>query len=159
MKKAALATVLLTFIILASDSVLKFPALAQTPLKAAQAESGLPFSPAVRTAGLIFVSGHIGVDPQTGTLAGDDIASQTRQTMENIAALLKKEYGTGLKNVVKTTVFLKNMDDYAVMNAVYASFFPSRKPARSTVEVSRLARSALIEIDAIAEATGYMPEK
>ena len=70
MKKAAFTTVLLTFIILASDSVLKLPALAQTPLKAAQTESALPFSPAVRTASLIFVSGHIGIDPQTGKLAG-----------------------------------------------------------------------------------------
>jgi len=159
MEKSAFVIVPLMFLIMASDSVFNTPVSAQSPEKAAPAQAALPFSPAVRTASLIFVSGHIGTDPRTGKLAGDDIVSQTRQALANIDALLKKKYRSGLKDVVKTTVFLASMDDYAKMNAVYASFFPGRKPARSTVEVSRLARGALIEIDAIAEATGFLPVK
>jgi 2-iminobutanoate/2-iminopropanoate deaminase len=159
MKKVAFIIVPLIFLIMASDIVFNPPASAQSAEKAASAQAALPFSPAVRTAGLIFVSGHIGTDPQTGKLVGEDIVSQTRQTLENIDALLKKDYRSSLKGVVKTTVFLKSMDDYAEMNAVYASFFPGRKPARSTVEVSRLARGALIEIDAIVETTGFLPVK
>ncbi len=150
MKKLALILIPLAFLILASEGVLNQPASAQPDL---------PFSPAVKAGGFIFVSGHIGVDPKTRGFAGNDIASQTRQTMENIDVLLKKEYKSSLNAVVKTTVFLKSMDDYAKMNEVYASFFPGRKPARSTVEVSRLARGALIEIDAIVEAPGSLPVK
>lgn len=150
MKKLALILIPLAFLILASDIVLNQPASAQPDL---------PFSPAVKAEGFIFVSGHIGVDPKTGEFAGNDIASQTRQTLENIDVLLKKEYRSSLNAAVKTTVFLKSMDDYAKMNEVYASFFPGRKPARSTVEVSRLARGALIEIDAIVEAPGSLPVK
>lgn len=150
MKKLAIIVISLAFLILASNSLFNLTVSAQ---------GELPFSPAVRSACFIFVSGHIGVDPESGEFAGKDIVSQTRQTLENIDALLKKEYDTSLNAAVKTTVFLKSMDDYAKMNEVYASFFPHRKPARSTVEVSRLARGALIEIDAIVELAGYLPVK
>lgn len=159
MKKLAFILIPLSFLILASDSMLNQPASARPGEKAAPAKADLPFSPAVRSASFIFVSGHIGTDPETGEFAGNDIASQTRQTLENINALLKREYRSSLNAAVKTTVFLKSMDDYAKMNEVYASFFPGRKPARSTVEVSRLARGALIEIDAIVEAPGFLPVK
>ncbi|OGG00338.1 MAG: hypothetical protein A3F83_08080 [Candidatus Glassbacteria bacterium RIFCSPLOWO2_12_FULL_58_11] len=112
----------------------------------------------VKAGNLIFVSGNIGIDPATGQLAGDDIAAQTTQVLKNIETILKAA-GSGMNEVVKTTVFLKNIEDYEKMNGVYVRFFPGQKPARSTVQVAGLVRGALVEIEAIALRSGFMPAK
>jgi 2-iminobutanoate/2-iminopropanoate deaminase len=106
-----------------------------------------PFSPAIKAAGMVFASGQLPLDAKGAMPEG--IVAQTGQCLENLKAVFEAA-GTNLGNVVKCTVFIKNMDDFAKMNEVYASFFPQTPPARSTVEVSRLARNALIEIEAIA---------
>ncbi|MBW7996363.1 MAG: hypothetical protein FVQ81_07330 [Candidatus Glassbacteria bacterium] len=111
--------------------------------------SDLPFSQTVSVGELVFVSGQIGIDPATGKMAGEDIASQTRQALANIERHLNAA-GSNMSRVVKTTVFLKNITDYADMNAAYKKVFTSARPARATVEVSGLVGGALIEIDAIA---------
>ena len=154
MKKHLLLLALSTFLLLAADSALDRRATAQSPAAAA----ALPFSPMVKAGNFIFVSGNIGIDPATGQLAGAEIAAQTAQALKNIEALLKTS-GSGMNEVVKTTVFLKNIEDYAKMNEVYAGFFSGQKPARSTVQVAGLVRGALIEIEAIALRSGFMPAK
>lgn len=106
-----------------------------------------PFSPAIKAAGLVFVSGQLPLD-SSGAMP-DDIAAQTRQCMENIKALVEAA-GSGLDRAVKCTVFLTDMDDFGKMNEVYATYFPDVPPARAAVEVSRLARGAKVEIEAIA---------
>ncbi len=106
-----------------------------------------PFSPAIKAAGLVFVSGQLPLD-MSGSMP-DDISAQTRQCMENIKALLEAA-GSGLDRVVKCTVFLTNFDEFAKMNEVYGQFFADTPPARAAVEVSRLARGALVEIEAVA---------
>lgn len=106
-----------------------------------------PFSPAIKAAGMVFVSGQLPLVP-SGTIP-EGIAAQTRQCLENMKALLAAA-GVGLDSVVKCTVFITNMDDFGAMNEVYAQYFPNTPPARSAVEVSRLARGALVEIEAIA---------
>jgi len=121
----------------------------QSASKRSDAKPVRPFSQAVKAGGFIFVSGQIGLDPETGKAAGEDIASQTRQSLKNIQAVLKKA-GAGLDDVVKTTVFLQNMDDYQAMNRAYAEFFGANRPARATVAVRKLVLGVLIEIDAIA---------
>jgi 2-iminobutanoate/2-iminopropanoate deaminase len=108
-----------------------------------------PYSQAVRGNGFIFVSGQIPMCPDTGTVAGSDIASQTRQVMQNIEAILKAA-GVGLDKVVKTTVFLSNLDDFSGFNRVYEEYFGEAKPARATVQVARLPKEVLLEIEAIA---------
>lgn len=109
-----------------------------------------PYSQGIAAAGkLIFVSGQIPLDPATGVFAGEDITTQTRQSLTNLKAVLA-EAGAELKDVVKTTVFLQNMGDFAAMNEVYASFFTVNCPARSAVEVAALPKGALVEIEAIA---------
>ncbi len=97
----------------------------------------------------IYTAGQIAIDPPTGKLLVGDIKAQTRQSLKNIEAVLKAG-GASLASVVKTTVFLKDMNEFAAMNEVYAEFFSASAPARSTVEVSRLPRDAKVEIDAIA---------
>ena len=97
---------------------------------------------------LVFRSGHLPADPASGALA-DGIVAQTRRALRNVEAVLQAG-GTGLADVVETTVFLKNMDDFAAMNEVYAASFPGVPPARSTIEVARLPRDALVEIEAVA---------
>lgn len=109
-----------------------------------------PYSQAIKIDNLIYTSGQVAIDPATGQLSGD-IKEQTRQAIRNIEYILQ-EAGSGLSKVVKTTVFLKNMNDFTDMNEVYAAYFSKNKPARSTVEVSRLPKDALVEIEAIAEA-------
>lgn len=109
-----------------------------------------PYSQAVIAAGLAFCAGQIPLDPASGTVPGG-IEAQTRQALANVAAVLEAA-GASMGAVVKTTVFLKDMNDFAAMNAVYATFFPDSPPARSTVEVARLPRDVLIEVEAIAVA-------
>jgi 2-iminobutanoate/2-iminopropanoate deaminase len=113
-----------------------------------------PYSQGVRvggqtTFGMVFTAGQIAIDPAAGKLIEGDIAAQTRQVLTNLSFVLQAA-DSSLERVVKTTVFLANMDDFAAMNAVYAEFFASDPPARSTVEVSRLPAGALVEIEAIA---------
>jgi reactive intermediate/imine deaminase len=113
------------------------------------ASLGLPFSPAVRVGNLLFLSGQIGAVPGTRNLAPGGIEGQTRQTLENIKAVLEHA-GSALDRVVKCTVFLGNIADYAAMNAVYSSYFPKDPPARSTLAASGLALGAAVEIECIA---------
>ena len=108
-----------------------------------------PYSQAIRANGFVFVSGQIALDPVTNTLVTGDVAFQTDRVLKNLAGILGAA-GTGLEKVVRTTVFLKNMGDFGAMNQVYARHFPSAPPARSTVEVSRLPKDVLVEIDVIA---------
>ena len=108
-----------------------------------------PYSQAVKTGDMVFLSGQLGVDPATKKLAGETIETQTTQVFKNISAVLAAAR-TGLYSVVKVTVFLKSMDDFAKMNALYESNFGSHKPARSTVQVAKLPLDALVEIECVA---------
>jgi 2-iminobutanoate/2-iminopropanoate deaminase len=108
-----------------------------------------PYSQAIRANGFVFVSGQVAFDPATKQIIDGDVAAQTERVMKNLEAILKAA-GTGLEKVVKSTVFLKNMSDFAAMNEVYGEYFTSAPPARSTVEVARLPREVLVEIDVIA---------
>ena len=108
-----------------------------------------PYSQAIKAAGLVFCSGQIALDPATGTIVGNDVAQQTERVLQNLAAVLAAA-GSGLDRVVKTTVFLKNMGDFAAMNEVYGRHFRTAPPARSTVEAARLPKDVLVEIDVIA---------
>lgn len=108
-----------------------------------------PYSQAVRAGNLVFASGQIPIDPATGEFVAGGIAEQTEQVLRNLTAVFEAA-GTGLDQVVKTTVFLANMDDFAVMNEVYGRFFGGEPPARATVEAARLPRDARVEIEAIA---------
>ena len=109
-----------------------------------------PYSQAVKSGGFLFCSGHIGINPKTNQFAGNYIQSQTRQSFENLKEVLKAA-GTNLDAILKMTVFLKNMDDFSAMNEIYATYFKKPYPARSTVEVARLPKGALIEIECIAK--------
>ena len=108
-----------------------------------------PYSQAVIWNGMAFLSGQIPIDPATGTLVTGEIAEQTERVLENLKALLAASHSS-LANVIKTTVFLKDMNEFAKMNEVYARYFPQNPPARSTVEVARLPRDFKIEIECIA---------
>ena len=108
-----------------------------------------PYSPGIRAGNLLFLSGQVGFDPATGALIEGDITAQTDQVMRNILALLKAA-GTDFANVVRTTVFLADMSEFAKMNEVYARYVVDPPPARSTVQVARLPRDARVEIDVIA---------
>jgi len=108
-----------------------------------------PYSQAVRTNGFLYVSGQVALDPKTGEMTGADIRQQTQQVLENLKGILEAA-GSNLHHVVKTTVFLKDMNEFAAMNEVYGNFFTSAPPARSTVQVSRLPKDALVEIEVIA---------
>ena len=108
-----------------------------------------PYSQAVRTENLIFLSGQIPLDPTTGELVSDDIEEQTRQVIENLQAVLSAA-GAELADVVKTTIYLADLADFAKVNAVYGSYFESDPPARATVEVARLPKDVKVEIDCIA---------
>jgi 2-iminobutanoate/2-iminopropanoate deaminase len=110
-----------------------------------------PYSQGVRIGDLIYTAGQAGLVPGTKELAGPDIESQTRQTLENIKAILKAG-GSCMKHVVKTTVFVIDLSEFARMNAVYGEFFPEHPPARSTVQVVALPLGARVEIEAVAEA-------
>jgi 2-iminobutanoate/2-iminopropanoate deaminase len=108
-----------------------------------------PYSQAIRAGNLLFASGQIPIDPVTGAVVAGDIAAQTRRVFENIAGVLKAAGGS-FDHVVKTTVFLADMNDFAAMNAVYGEYFAQPAPARSTVQVARLPRDARVEIEIVA---------
>ncbi|HEY3128347.1 MAG TPA: RidA family protein [Acidobacteriota bacterium] len=108
-----------------------------------------PYSQAIATETMVFVSGQIPIDPETGNLANGGIRDQTRRVLQNLSAILKAA-GTGLEKVVKTTVYLKDMSQFQEMNEVYAEYFKTAPPARATVEVARLPKDVLVEIDLIA---------
>lgn len=112
-----------------------------------------PYSQAIRVGDFLYTSGQVALDPATGALVQGGIEAQTTRAIENLKAVLEAA-GISIKNVVKTTVFLKNMGDFAAMNAIYATYFAPDgvvAPARSTVEVARLPKDALVEIEVIAE--------
>jgi 2-iminobutanoate/2-iminopropanoate deaminase len=108
-----------------------------------------PYSQAVMANGTLYVSGQIPVVPATGAIVSDKVEDQARQVMENVKAVVEAA-GLTLNNVVKTTVFIKNMDDFAVINGIYSEYFKENCPARACVEVARLPKDVLIEMEAIA---------
>ncbi|ABY36913.1 MAG TPA: RidA family protein [Chloroflexus aurantiacus] len=122
----------------------------RTPISTDAAPAAIgPYSQAIRAGNLIFVSGQLPINPATGELITDDIGAMTRQIFANIAAILQAA-GSSLDRIVKTTVFLADLNDFAAMNASYAEHFGDAPPARSTVQVARLPRDARIEIEVIA---------
>ena len=108
-----------------------------------------PYSQAVKANGFVFTSGQIAIDPSTQQVVAGDVAVQTERVLRNLSEILEAA-GSGLGKVVRSTVFLKNMNDFAAMNQVYGKYFSSAPPARSTVEVARLPKDVLVEIDVIA---------
>lgn len=108
-----------------------------------------PYSQGIEEGSIVITSGQLPVDPVTGAFAEGGIAGQTRQSLTNVQAVLAQA-GLTMENIIKTTVFLKDMNDFAAMNEVYATFFPENPPARSAVEVARLPKDAMVEIEAIA---------
>ena len=108
-----------------------------------------PYSQGVDGGSVVITSGQLPIDVSTGAFAEGGVAGQARQSLENVKAILAQA-GLGMENIIKTTVFLKDMNDFAAMNEVYAAFFPGEPPARSAVEVARLPKDALVEIEAIA---------
>jgi 2-iminobutanoate/2-iminopropanoate deaminase len=110
-----------------------------------------PYSQALRWGDLIFVSGQIPIDPATSQVVGDDVAAQTERVLKNLAAILEAA-GASLGQVLKTTVYLRDLNDFGKMNEVYARFFSEQPPARATVQVARLPRDVSVEIEAVAAA-------
>ncbi|HEY2865876.1 MAG TPA: RidA family protein [Pyrinomonadaceae bacterium] len=108
-----------------------------------------PYSQAIKVNGMVFCSGQIPTDPATGQFAAEDVSGQTEQVLKNLSAVLEAS-GSSLEHVVKTTVFLADMNDFAAMNEVYGKFFSTNKPARATVQAARLPRDARVEIECIA---------
>ena len=110
---------------------------------------GAPYSQAIKANGFVFVSGQLGLKPDHAEMVGDSVTEQTEQVLTNLRAILEAA-GSGLDRLVKTTVFLQNLDDFAAMNEVYKQHVGDEPPARSTVEVAKLPSGALVEIEAIA---------
>jgi 2-iminobutanoate/2-iminopropanoate deaminase len=108
-----------------------------------------PYSQAIKANGFVYLSGQVALDPQSGELVGSDVRQQTERVLENIKGILEAA-GANLHHVIKTTVFLKDMNDFSAMNEIYARYFTAAPPARSTVQVSRLPKEALVEIEVIA---------
>jgi 2-iminobutanoate/2-iminopropanoate deaminase len=108
-----------------------------------------PYSQAIKSNGFLFISGQIAFDPQSGEFVGTDVRQQTERVLENLKAILEAA-GSSLKHVVKTTVFLKDMNDFPAMNETYALFFNTTPPARSTIQAARLPKDALVEIEVVA---------
>ena len=124
--------------------------MARTPISSAGAPAAIgPYSQAIRAGQLLFVSGQIPLDPATGALVAGGVGVQTQRVIESLGAILASAGGT-LDDVVKTTVYLADMTEFAAMNEVYAAWFGAPGPARATVEVARLPKDARVEIDAIA---------
>lgn len=125
--------------------------MSKTVISTAAAPAAIgPYSQAIRTGNLLFVSGQVPLDPVTGQLLEGDIRVQTRQVFKNLAAILEAA-GSGFARVVKTTVYLRDLGEFAAMNEVYAEFFGDQPPARATVQVARLPRDAAVEIEVVAE--------
>jgi 2-iminobutanoate/2-iminopropanoate deaminase len=114
-----------------------------------------PYSLGIKTGGMVFVSGTLGIDPDSGEMISGGIAAETRQALTNMARILEAG-GSSLQNVVKTTVFMQDLAEFSEMNDVYAEFFSSEPPARSTVQVAALPMGAAVEIEAIAIVGGYL---
>lgn len=128
--------------------------MSKQAISTAQAPAAIgPYSQAIRSGNLIFVSGQIPLDPATGLLVEGDAGVQTERVLRNLAAILEAA-GASLAQVLKTTVYLKDLGDFGRMNEVYARFFGDRPPARATVEVARLPRDVSVEIELIAEVEG-----
>ena len=108
-----------------------------------------PYSQAIAVNGMVFCAGQTPIDPATGNLAPGGVEEQTHQALKNVGAVLRAA-GSDYSKVIKTTVFLKNMNDFVAMNAIYATYFTDEPPARSTIEVARLPKDCLVEIEAIA---------
>ena len=123
--------------------------MSNTVISTSEAPAAIgPYSQAIRTGNMLYTSGQLGLDPQTGSLP-EGIQAQTSQALANVDAILK-EAGFSKENVVKTTIFLKDMADFGAVNGLYADFFGDHKPARSCVEVARLPKDGLVEIEAVA---------
>src|ERR1019366_2358303 len=134
-------------------------------ISTAQAPQAIgPYSQAIRAQGLVFTSGQVAIDPATQQVAAGDISAQTDRVLKNLAAVLQAS-GSSMEKVLRCTVFLKNLGDFAAMNEVYGRYFQQAPPARSTVEVARLPKDVLVEIDVIALAgafgwgRGFAPSK
>jgi 2-iminobutanoate/2-iminopropanoate deaminase len=112
-----------------------------------------PYSQAVRAGGMVFCAGQIPLDPKSGQIVTGDISAQTRRVMDNITAVLKAD-GLTFDNIVKTTIFLVDLNDFQIVNEIYGSYFKQAPPARSTVQVSALPKGARVEIEVIALANG-----
>ena len=126
------------------------PAVVKTVLSTPEAPAAIgPYSQAIGAGNWLFLAGQIALDPKTNQMSPGAIEEQTRQVLNNLAAVLKAN-AMSMDNVVSTTVYLKDVDDFAKMNGVYATFFKDKPPARATVQVARLPRDALVEISAIA---------
>jgi 2-iminobutanoate/2-iminopropanoate deaminase len=110
---------------------------------------GAPYNQAIRAAGLVFCAGQVGLEPASGTLVDGGVEAQARRAMENLSAVLEAA-GTSVDRIVKTTIFVTDLGDFAAVNAVYGSFFEADPPARSTVQVAGLPGGAVVEIEAIA---------
>jgi 2-iminobutanoate/2-iminopropanoate deaminase len=108
-----------------------------------------PYSQAIKAGGFVFTAGQVAIDPATGQVVSGDVTAQTERVMKNLAAILQAA-GSGFEKVVRCTVFLKNMNDFVAMNEVYGRYFTAAPPARSTVEVARLPKDVLVEIDVTA---------
>jgi 2-iminobutanoate/2-iminopropanoate deaminase len=122
----------------------------RTPVHTDHAPKAIgPYSQAIAAGGMVYCAGQTPIDPATGELVSGGIEAQTHQVLRNLGAVLQAA-GSGYDRVVKTTVFLKNMNDFAAMNAIYATYFRDAPPARSTVEVARLPRDCIVEIECIA---------
>jgi 2-iminobutanoate/2-iminopropanoate deaminase len=125
--------------------------MAREVVSTAKAQAAIgPYSQAIRVGNLLFVSGQIPLDPGTGEIVVGDIRAQTRQVLTNLSAIVEAA-GSSLARVAKTTVYLRDLSEFAAMNEVYAEFFGNQPPARATVQVARLPRDAAVEIDLIAE--------
>lgn len=111
--------------------------------------AGAPYNQAIKAGGLVFCAGQVAIDPEGGALVGDDIAAQTHRALRNLQAVLEGA-GSGLDQVVKTTVFMTDLGEFGAMNEVYAEYFTSDPPARSTVQVAGLPAGARVEIEAVA---------
>ena len=110
-----------------------------------------PYSQGIKAGGFVFVSGQVALDPKTGEMVGADVAAQTERVLQNLQAIVEAA-GSDLDRVVKTTVYLRTMNDFAAMNEVYRKYFKNAPPARATVAVAGLPKDALVEIDVVAEA-------
>lgn len=122
------------------------------PVESSEAPKAIgPYSQGIKAGGFIFVSGQVALDPKTGALVGTDVAAQTERVLQNLQAIVEAA-GSDFDRVVKATVYLRSMADFAAMNEVYKKYFKTEPPARATVAVAGLPKDALVEIDLIAEA-------